>query len=697
VPVYSTPGVYFEQAAPPAAPALPRTDIAGFVGLAERGPLDDPQRLDGWRDFQRTFGGFLPYSNLAYAVRAFFENGGSACVVVRVADLTATRAATDLPGERMPAALRARARDAGAFGNRLDVALLPASRASTQHVPAAGLGPGALLVRSVAGFERHSAVRVRPPDGPPVDALVSRVDAVRGALLLRPLDAEEWPASPPFDAAEERPIGVESREFTIVVRLDGQVEERFSALAPHPAHDPPAELRVADGSRLIRLERPAGLDWDFPATPWRAGLTRGSSGLAGLTVFDQLGRPGERRGLALLEERDEVGILAMPDLCLRPLRPRATSRAPEQPFDECATTAVVAHRDVRGLAVDAASAAPLAGAAVAYAPDAEPVITGRDGAFTVAARPVGRELRLSLSAAGYLETARSVFVGPGPGPQELGPIDLEPLDLPPAPSLEDVWLGQAAMVAQCERLRDRFAVLDAPPAPSGAPPSADEALAWRARFDTAFAAVYHPWLVVRDPLAPGAVEGRGVPPSGHVSGVYAATDLADGVFRAPANRALEWVEDLTEDVDDVLHGVLNDRGVNTVRALPGRGIRVMGARTTSSESSWRFVSVRRLVSMIGEAAEGLGWAVFEPNDALTRSGVQLWLTQLLDGLWRRGALAGDTAEAAYAVRCDELTTSSVDEGGGRLIAEVALAPVEPYEFVVVRLGVAEDELQVSEV
>ena len=698
MPVYSTPGVYFEQTFPPPPPALPRTDIAGFVGIAERGPLQRPQRLEGWREFQRVFGGFLTYSNLAYAVRAFFENGGSTCVVVRVADATAAPAAAVLPGERLAESFRLEALDWGAFGNRLDVSLLAAGSASTEHVPAEGLGPGALMVRSVAGFAKHGLVRVRPAGAPSVDALVEDVDEVRGVLALRPDRGPHWPVDPPFDPADDRPIGVETREFTIVVRLDGQVEELFSALAPHPDHEPAAERRVAEGSRLIKLERSAAIDWDMPAIPSTIALSGGASGLSGLTIFDQLGRPGEPLGVALLEDREEVAILAMPDLCARPRRPPATRRAPQEPFDECRTTVAIAHRDVNGRAVDAATGGALAGAVVTYgAGEGERVLTGRDGEFAIGGRAVGRELRFGLDADGYLETARSVVVVPGPGPQELGTIELEPLELPPALSLDDIWLGQAAMTAQCERLRERFALIDVPPAPSGAPPSADEARAWRARFDTAFAAVYHPWLVVRDPLAPDAVEGRSVPPSGHVAGVYAATDLAEGAFRAPANRAIEWAEDLTEQVGEVMHGVLNERGVNAIRALPGRGIRVMGARTTSSESAWRFVNVRRLVSMVREAAEGLGWAVFEPNDALTRAGVRLWLIQLVDGLWRGGALAGDTAEAAYDVRCDELTTGETDAAAGRLIAEVAIAPVTPYEFVVVRLGVSADELLVSEV
>jgi hypothetical protein len=698
VPVYSTPGVYFEQTAAPAPPALPRTDIAGFVGIAERGPLQVPQRIEGWREFQRVFGGFLPYSNLAYAVRGFFDNGGSTCVVVRVAGTTAARAAAPLPGERLPAAFQVAALDPGAFGNRIDVSVLPASRASTQHVPAEGLGPGALMVQSVAGFAQNALVRLRTTGAPPVDARVADVDTVRGVLGLRPDRAPAWPVDPPFDPADEQPIGVETREFTIAVRVDGQVEERFSALAPHPDHKPRAERQVAEGSRLIRLERATGLGWDMPAIPSAVALTGGASGLSDLTIYDQLGRPGEALGLALLEERDEVAVLAMPDLCARPRRPPPIRRAPEETLDECRTTVAIAHRDVSGRVVDVATGDAIAGAIVSYgAADADRVVTGGDGAFEISSRAVGRELRLLLRADGYREAARSVVVTSGPGPQALGGIELEPLELPPALSLDDIWLGQAAMIAQCTRLRDRFALIDVPPAPSGEPPSSDEALGWRARFDSAFAALYHPWLIVRDPLAPDAVEGRAVPPSGHVAGAYAATDLTEGVFRAPANGPVEWADDLTDQVGDAMHGVLNERGVNAIRALPGRGIRVMGARTTSSESAWRFVNVRRLVSMIREAAEALSWAVFEPNDALTRAGVRLGLVQLVDGLWRGGALAGDTAEAAYDVRCDELTTSETDAAAGRLIAEVAIAPVTPYEFVVVRLGVSDDERLVSEV
>jgi hypothetical protein len=254
------------------------------------------------------------------------------------------------------------------------------------------------------------------------------------------------------------------------------------------------------------------------------------------------------------------------------------------------------------------------------------------------------------------------------------------------------------MVRQCEQQRDRFALLDLPLETDGALPDLGAAQAWRARFDSAFAAIYFPWLRVPDPLAPDAPQGRLIPPSGHVAGICAATDLAEGVFRPPANRALSWVTDVATVLDDAAQGALNPAGINAIRSFPGRGIRVYGARTLSSDASWRYVNVRRLLSMLEEAMhDTLQWAVFEPNGPPLWSGVRLALLGLLDPLWRRGAFAGDRPEAAYLVRCDATTTPPDVQAEGRLIAEVRVAPTVPYEFIVLQLGLTTGELRISEV
>lgn len=275
---------------------------------------------------------------------------------------------------------------------------------------------------------------------------------------------------------------------------------------------------------------------------------------------------------------------------------------------------------------------------------------------------------------------------------------LIPIEQPSPLREADIFYAQSAMVQQCERLRDRVAILDPPWPSADEPEDINRLQAWRAQFETAFAALYYPWLVIRDPLQLTATPGKLVPASGHIAGIYAATDLAEGVFRPPANKILRFVEDVGSSVDDALQGVLNPKGINVIRAFPGRGIRVYGARTLSNKKDWRFVNVRRLMNFLEEAIyDGLHWAVFEPNNEQLWFGIRVFLTSLLDNLWQEGALVGDTAEAAYQVRCDAVTTPPGVQSAGQVIAEISVAPTIPYEFIVFRLGVTTDELKISEV
>jgi hypothetical protein len=203
--------------------------------------------------------------------------------------------------------------------------------------------------------------------------------------------------------------------------------------------------------------------------------------------------------------------------------------------------------------------------------------------------------------------------------------------------------------------------------------------------------MYYPWLVV------GQGGERVVPASGHVAGLIARTDLSQGVHRAPANYAIEGVTALSHPLNEIEHGVLNDLGINALRALPGRGIRVFGARTLSSESDWRYLNVRRLVLMIEEAVEDANqWAVFEPNNPLLRQILTHNLNSFLDTLWRGGALAGGSPDAAYRVKCDFENNPPAVIDAGQLIAEISVAPAIPFEFIRFRLGRTVAALAVSE-
>ena len=280
---------------------------------------------------------------------------------------------------------------------------------------------------------------------------------------------------------------------------------------------------------------------------------------------------------------------------------------------------------------------------------------------------------------------------------EPAPLGETPSDLPPVFSPAEVYQVQAEMVLQCERLRYRFALLDAPLEVALDPTAGLRGvLDWRSRFDTAFAALAYPWLVVADPNgAPG--DRRLIPSVGHVAGIVAGTDLETGCHHAPANRRIDWALGPSVGIDEEQHGMLNVAGVNVARTVGGRGLRLLGARTTCSDPDWLFVNVRRLLSMIEKALEiALQWAVFEPNGFLTRARATMSVTLFLDTLHEAGMLAGATAEESFYVRCDLDNNPTERRDLGELVLEIGVAPALPFEFVVLRVGRVTDSIEVRD-
>ena len=235
-----------------------------------------------------------------------------------------------------------------------------------------------------------------------------------------------------------------------------------------------------------------------------------------------------------------------------------------------------------------------------------------------------------------------------------------------------------AVQTHCENNRFRFSVID-PPRNMSDTSSIDP----RSQWESSYSAYYYPWIVVAD-LRNGA--RKLVPPCGHVLGLYARTDIERGVFKAPANDTLRGVFDLEYHVNTAVQEILNPRGVNAIRTFPGRGIRVWGARTLSSNSLWKYVSVRRLFIFLEHSIyEGTQWVVFEPNDEKLWERVKDTIRLFLRGQWRNGALMGLTEEQAFTIKCDRSTMTQDDILNGRLICEIGIAPVRPAEFVVFRI------------
>lgn len=239
---------------------------------------------------------------------------------------------------------------------------------------------------------------------------------------------------------------------------------------------------------------------------------------------------------------------------------------------------------------------------------------------------------------------------------------------------------QVHMISHCTTLADRFAILDPQPRADSAQITVQrESLG----SDRGYAALYYPRIVISDPRAPGRLT---IAPSGHVAGLYARVDNERGVFKAPANEALDGVLDLERQLADETQGPLNEDGINVIRRFPGRGVLVWGARTISEDTLWRYVNVRRLLLFIEESIqEGTQFVVFEPNTPALWEQVKLQVSEFLTRQWAAGALVGATAEDAFKVICDASLNPPASMALGQLVVEVRLYPAPPAEFVVFRI------------
>ncbi len=235
-----------------------------------------------------------------------------------------------------------------------------------------------------------------------------------------------------------------------------------------------------------------------------------------------------------------------------------------------------------------------------------------------------------------------------------------------------------SLVAHCENEKNRFAVIDMPQDMV----KTEDLLGYREMIDTTYAAMYHPWIQVYDPVAkkPGVI-----PPSGAVCGVYARTDVARGVHKAPANETVNC-SGLSTYYTTREQDILNPRGVNLIRALPGQGIRIWGARTASSNAAFKYVNVRRLFIYVEQSIKNnTNWVVFEPNNSSLWGRVQMTVSAFLETMFRSGMLAGDTPSEAFFVNIGPSTMSQDDIMNGRLICEIGIAPSRPAEFVIFRV------------
>lgn len=550
---YLSPGVYVEEFESGAKPMEGvGTSTAGFVGLAEKGPVVGlPQLITNFSDFKRVYGGYLSenefgeYRFLAYAVEAFFINGGSRCFVMRVVPEDAKSA------EGIAGTVLFEAKNPGLWGNDLSITITPASKAKTQVLAVA---EGKYQVKNGAGFYPGDVVAYPGEDGTAYTKVVKNQDNV--------LTFE--------DVIPETIVDTNLLPVQVITTCEANVEVKYKDIVETYEN---VSLNV---NAVNYIEKKMA-----------------KSDLVKITAA-------------------EASELAIP-------------------------------------------ASEVLGVSVSFE-------GGSNGSVS------------SISASDFIGADNGA--GARTGIQSF--IDNDVVSIMAVPGVTDPNV-QLTLVAHCENLASRFAVLDIPKDSR----KVSDVIAHRDIFDSSYAALYHPWLMMFDPLDKKNIA---VPPSGAVMGIYGRNDNTRGVHKAPANEVVRACVGLDCQFNKGEQDILNPKGVNLIRAFAGQGIRVWGARTACSDPSWKYVNVRRLFIFVEESIKAnTNWAVFEPNDEALWVRVQRTISVFLTGLWRGGSLAGSTPEEAFYVNVGRETMSQDDIDNGRLICVIGIAPVKPAEFVIFRI------------
>jgi Bacteriophage tail sheath protein len=236
-----------------------------------------------------------------------------------------------------------------------------------------------------------------------------------------------------------------------------------------------------------------------------------------------------------------------------------------------------------------------------------------------------------------------------------------------------------SLIQHAQKMRYRIAVIDA-----GNGMTVAQVRDMRAQFDSSWAALYYPWIEILDPITN---EEKMMPPSGFVAGIYARNDVNRAVYKAPANEVVNLALSFERLINKGQQEVLNPEGINCFRFFEGRGYRLWGARTMSSDSEWKYVNLRRYFAYLEHSIDkGTQWAVFEPNGELLWANVRRTIDEFLLNEWSNGALLGDKPEKAYFVRCDRSTMTQSNLDNGQLVCLIGVAPLRPAEFVIFRIG-----------
>ncbi|MDH6213460.1 phage tail sheath C-terminal domain-containing protein [Streptomyces pseudovenezuelae] len=754
MPEYLSPGVYIEEIdAGPRPIAGVSTSTAGMVGVTARGPYTGkPKLVTNFLEFQTVFGGFLPEPDAGVrdawannpseggrwwlfplAVKGFFDNGGRRLYIKRVAGQNAKPAS----GALARGLVSPIASDAARGATSLQLGHL---------IGFAGVGQQIEIFRGDDQQTIHTAVvadydmtarRIELETALPAEVRTARGDYVQvgqrdaeETLRLSAVSPGSWGGGvqvrvQPMIGAS-LPVLPDPQEGALfITRLvaDADTDSETVEVAAANGLDPddlPADVWVQIGPRRFKVQASQPADGKVTLTlpagtthaEWETGLTvrrvRRGNTAAGPTV--RVGGASRLYEGAVVQVDDGTALTALTVQSVAQDTVTLDRNVPGTLFETDRIHLVEAEVSTRFTDTAGAAATETfpnlrltgdnpANVTTALQSRSQLVrATALSGLSTDPTRfPVpatGSWLTLADGDDAYDSLSVADFVGTDGGSgRRTGIVALEDIDEVAVCAVPGMWSGtvESALVTHCELLRDRFAILDPRDGLD-----IEGIQAFREPFDTKYAALYYPWLVTRDPSTNTDVE---VPPSGHMAGIYARVDVERGVHKAPANvviRGIRQTDGIAQDITKRHQDLLNPKGINALRFFPGLGHRVWGARTLSSDTSWKYINVRRLFLFLEESIdEGTQWVVFEPNDESLWALVRQTVTNFLTTVWRSGALNGTTADEAFFVACDRTTMTDDDLANGRLICVIGVAPVFPAEFVIFRIQQKTRETQLA--
>jgi hypothetical protein len=729
----AAPGVYFEPLQPSQLIGdLLRSDIAGFIGYASKGPVALPVRIESWRQYLSIFGDPIEIGHLAPAIKGFFENGGGTCYVLRIVDGNALEASRLLEANRLgsddvpdklwrmnasfrvsdivtseevvnqvpdsailqnfrPGEVNLPLPNPGFWGNALNVSISRSSLLCTQ-IKRNGIfdnGFGS-FVDSLVGLEQHSIVELSQDQvlsngktaRVPKVVEIQTVDRLRQSITWQEslLDGTH-----PFFA--DLPIRLDTVEFDVKLEFENKQIEFFQWLSPHPLHSLSLHTVLARDSQWVNLAFIGEPDchW-FDSACWpkpvdKAQLTSGKDGLSEIDSTHYL------TAISTLSKVSEIAIVSAPDLVLgTDIASIPSSILTPKPID-CIELIPPKLGRIVGRVTNGEQ--PLANVLVVDAQTGKLVKSDIKGEFTIADLDISlRTLRFEKS--GFNNEERQVFSSTS---NDVAEFTMEPLAEPRSLTELEILEVQRAMLNPSLLGRYRVALLD--------PPKhllkIEQIRNWRAKVgDSDIGALLYPWLSAPHPTSTTEASVE-LPPSGHIAGVMARMDLAQGPHRAAANIKLRYAKGVTQNLNDIHLGILNPEGINAIRSASGQGLRLFSARTLSSDAQWRYLPVRRLILALSKTLEtALQWVVFESNTTVLRQAVTLSVQTLLNRLWRAGALSGGTADEAYRIKCDEDNNPQSSRDQGKFLLEIAVAPSVPFEFIRIRFGRTLDALEVTD-